>query len=174
MDYELRTQDSGLSIMEGYLLSRDLTAIKIYGARSENDGVWTMVSRRDKSYYLSLFEEVFPMGRKSTRYFIALAACAILAGCSKQGEKATGLKYFPVDSAEGVINRSNVSLNERHTTDGNGSLMVFTVRPTVVRLYEVHDIDVENARLLYQARVSTEGVEGQVYLEMWCHFPGIG
>jgi hypothetical protein len=46
--------------------------------------------------------------------------------------------------------------------------------PTAVRLFELGDIDVENARLIYQAKVRTEGVEGQVYLEMWCHFPGKG
>jgi hypothetical protein len=44
----------------------------------------------------------------------------------------------------------------------------------VVRLFELGDIDVENARLIYQAKVRTEGVEGQVYLEMWCPFPGKG
>jgi hypothetical protein len=47
-------------------------------------------------------------------------------------------------------------------------------KPTVVRLYEVGDINIEGARLIYRARVRTEDVEGQVYLEMWCHFPGKG
>jgi hypothetical protein len=41
-----------------------------------------------------------------------------------------------------------------------------------VRLFEVGDIDIENARLIYQARIRTEGVEGQVYLEMGCLFSG--
>jgi hypothetical protein len=41
-------------------------------------------------------------------------------------------------------------------------------------LYEVHNLAVEDARLIYQARVRTEGIVGQVYLEMWCHFPGKG
>jgi hypothetical protein len=27
---------------------------------------------------------------------------------------------------------------------------------------------------MYQARVRTENIDGQVYLEMWCHFPGRG
>jgi hypothetical protein len=43
-----------------------------------------------------------------------------------------------------------------------------------VRLYETGDIDIENARLIYRAKLRTEGVEGQVYIEMWCHFPGKG
>jgi hypothetical protein len=114
------------------------------------------------------------MSGKFTRYIIAFVACAILAGCSNPGSKVTALKHFPIESADNVINRSNVSFDGKNSTDGNGSLMVFTVRPTVVRLYEVRDIDVENARLIYQAKLRTEGVEGQVYLEMWCHFPGKG
>ncbi|MCZ6549959.1 MAG: hypothetical protein V3R69_01565 [candidate division NC10 bacterium] len=43
-----------------------------------------------------------------------------------------------------------------------------------MRLFEVGDLTVENARLIYQAKVRTAGVDGQVYLEMWCHFPGKG
>jgi hypothetical protein len=43
-----------------------------------------------------------------------------------------------------------------------------------VRLFEVSDVDAENARVIYQARLRTENVEGKVYLEMWCRFPGKG
>ena len=46
--------------------------------------------------------------------------------------------------------------------------------PTVIRLFEVGDLDVEKARLIYRARLRTKNVDGQVYLEMWCHFPGKG
>jgi len=28
--------------------------------------------------------------------------------------------------------------------------------------------------LLYQAKVRTKDIQGQVFLEMWCHFPGKG
>jgi hypothetical protein len=38
----------------------------------------------------------------------------------------------------------------------------------------VRDIGVETARLVYRAKVRTEGVTGKVFLEMWCHFPGKG
>ena len=38
----------------------------------------------------------------------------------------------------------------------------------------VDSIDIEKARLVYRARVRTENVTGQVFLEMWCRFPGKG
>ena len=43
-----------------------------------------------------------------------------------------------------------------------------------MRLFEVEGIEVDDARLVYRARLRTEEVEGQVYLEMWCRFPGGG
>jgi hypothetical protein len=35
-------------------------------------------------------------------------------------------------------------------------------------------VDVEDARLIYQASLRTENAHGRVYLEMWCHFSGRG
>ncbi len=43
-----------------------------------------------------------------------------------------------------------------------------------MRLFETGPLDVDNARLTYQAKLRTEGAEGQVFLEMWCQFPGLG
>jgi hypothetical protein len=84
------------------------------------------------------------------------------------------LRHFSIDTMDGIITRSGVRIDRDISSDGNGSLRVTSTRPTVVRLFEVGDMDIENARLIYQARVRTESVEGKVYLEMWCHFPGKG
>ena len=107
-----------------------------------------------------------------------LCLCAVLffvlVGCSKPSQNVMELKRFPVDSLEGIITQSGVQFDKEVSSDGKGSLKIIATEPTVVRLFELGDIDVENARLIYQAKVRTEGVEGQVYLEMWCHFPGKG
>ena len=44
----------------------------------------------------------------------------------------------------------------------------------VVNLYEVGNIDVDNSRLVYRARIKTKDVEGRVFLEMRCLFHGKG
>jgi hypothetical protein len=98
----------------------------------------------------------------------------ILVGCSQPPQQVSELKRFPLDTLEGVITQSGLQIDKEVSTDGNGSLKIVVPEPTVVRLFELGDIDVENARLIYQAKVKTEGVEGQVYLEMWCRFPGKG
>ncbi len=114
------------------------------------------------------------MSMKQVILCVCFALLLELLGCSKPSNQVEELKQFPVNSMEGIITRSGVEIDKNISSDGNGSLRVTTTRPTVVRLFEVRDIDIENARLIYQARVRTEKVEGKVYLEMWCHFPGKG
>ena len=103
-----------------------------------------------------------------------LGIILVLLSCSNPSKQVVELKKFPIDSVEGIITRSGVGIDRDISSDGNGSLRMTSTKPTTIRLFETGDIDVENARLIYQARVRTENVEGQVYLEMWCHFPGKG
>ena len=95
-------------------------------------------------------------------------------GCAETPQDLTELKHFPLDDLEGIITRSGIALDEEISSDGAGSLRIDAEEPTVVRLFETGDIDVENARLIYQARVRTEGIQGRVYLEMYCHITGLG
>ena len=111
--------------------------------------------------------------RKSVFYFICLII-VFVAACSQKSIETIEIKNYPIDSLEGIITRSSVQLDKEITSDGNGSLHVTASSPTTVRLYETGDIDIENSRLIYQAKLRTEDIEGQVYIEMWCHFPGKG
>lgn len=94
--------------------------------------------------------------------------------CSKSVSNDVLIKAYPLDTLEGVIHQSGVMLDSQVTHDGHGSLMITVTEPAVVRLFETGDIDIEDAALIYQAKVRTEGFQGRVYLEMWCHFDGIG
>jgi hypothetical protein len=107
-------------------------------------------------------------------FVLGMCVILILVGCSKAPQEVVELKRFPINSLEGIITQSGVQFDKEVSSDGNGSLKIIATEPTVVRLFELGDIDIENARLIYQAKVRTEGVEGQVFLEMWCHFPGKG
>ncbi len=88
--------------------------------------------------------------------------------------ETTELKSYPLDDLQGLITQSGVSIDKSISSDGNGSLRIDAAGPTTVRLFETGDLDIEYARLIYQAKIRTEDVRGQVYLEMWCHFPGKG
>jgi len=95
-------------------------------------------------------------------------------GCSEQSADVAELKAYPLDDMTGIITTDGVKINRGITSDGRGSLQISADQPVTVRLFETGDIDIENARLLYQARVRTDGIAGEAYLEMWCHFPGRG
>ena len=97
-----------------------------------------------------------------------------LTSYSRTQEQATELKHYPLDSLEGILTQSGVELDQKISSDGKGSLKISAEEPTVVHLFETGDLEVEEARLLYQAKLRTENMEGQVFLEMWCHFPGKG
>ncbi|MFQ6091270.1 MAG: hypothetical protein ACE5OR_01075 [bacterium] len=108
---------------------------------------------------------------------VSSVGCMVIASmiaCSQPSKEAIELKHFPLDSMEGIITRSGVQIDEDISSDGNGSLRITATERTVVRLFEVRDIDIEDARLIYQARVRTEKMDGPVYLKMWCHFTGRG
>ena len=110
---------------------------------------------------------------------LVLLICLILVfdlvSCSKSEEqRVEEIKHYSVDTLDGIITRSGVGIDEEVSSDGNGSLRVTAKGPVVIRLFETGDVDVEDARLTYRAKVRTEGVEGQVSLEMWCQFAGRG
>lgn len=105
---------------------------------------------------------------------IWLAVFLVSVGCSNQSDNVTELKSYPISGVEGVITQTGVEFDSQISSDGNGSIRVTADQPTVVRLYETGDIDIENARLIYEAKVRTQKIEGDVYLEMWCQFSGKG
>lgn len=105
---------------------------------------------------------------------LVLTVLIFVFGCSKPSSTVMEVKQYPIESLEGLITRTDVVIDKEISSDGNGSLRITTNQPTTIRLYETGDIDVENARLTYQAKVRTEGIQGKVYLEMWCQFTGKG
>jgi hypothetical protein len=111
------------------------------------------------------------MNRTQALIFSVILIFIVSFFCAK---KQGVLKNFPLDTLSGVIAKDNISIDKNISSDGKGSLRIDATEPVTVPLFEVADIKIDNARLLYQARVRTENVIGQVYLEMLCHFPDRG
>jgi hypothetical protein len=106
--------------------------------------------------------------------FVCILTGITISGCKQTSVQVVELRHFPLDSTEGIITKSGVEFDRDISSDGNGSIRITPESSSIVRLFEISDIDVEDARLIYRARVRTERVEGQVYLEMWCGFKGVG
>jgi hypothetical protein len=103
----------------------------------------------------------------------SLTVPALLA-CSQRPATEEVLFSNPVSDLASVVMTSAVTFDAQTTSDGTGSLKIGTADSITVQLYEVGDIDLDNSRLVYRAQLRTEGVEGYVFLEMWCRFPGVG
>jgi hypothetical protein len=118
------------------------------------------------------------MPEKHLLLSLCMAIALVFIGCSKQPQPMRVLQGYPLDAKTGIITQSDertkLSIDRNIFAEGTGSLRITATEPITVRLFEVGDVDVENARLVYQAKLRTENVEGQVYLKMWCHFPEAG
>jgi hypothetical protein len=114
------------------------------------------------------------MDRRTISWCTLWCSVLFVAACPAQHIQTVELKHYPLDGLEGIISRTGVELDPAISSDGRGSLRVTAAAPLTVRLYETGDIPVDDARLIYQARLRCQNVQGQAYLEMWCRFPGKG
>lgn len=114
------------------------------------------------------------MQRHALRVALPCLAVVSWIACSRPPSAGEPLFRDEVSDLTRVLPQAAVKFDAQTTSDGTGSLRIEAAGSTTVRLYEVGDVDVEDARLVYRARLRTEGVQGQVYLEMWCRFPGQG
>lgn len=111
---------------------------------------------------------------------VALAGgIMLLGGCAQEEQTGTRtesepevevIAAFPIDGSQEPIDAERVEFDAENSSDGNGSFRITAEEPLTVTLFELGDVDVENAELAYHAMVRTEDVEGQVYLEMICGF----
>ncbi|MBL4889428.1 MAG: hypothetical protein JKX97_05345, partial [Candidatus Lindowbacteria bacterium] len=102
---------------------------------------------------------------------ILLAVIVVtMTSCKTASQARVELHSFPVENIEGVADLSGVMYDPEETYDGNGSLKLQSKRLKKFLLYEIFDLDVEEARMVYSAMVKTKRVRGQVYLEMVCDF----
>jgi hypothetical protein len=98
----------------------------------------------------------------------------VALACSPASRTEEVLVTIPLDSLDEIITKSGVTLDPDVTTDGRGSIKINASEPATVRIAEIEGLSVENARLIYRARLRSAELRGQAYLEMWCVFPGRG
>jgi len=103
--------------------------------------------------------------------FFLLVAFICITGCSSWLNREVELKRFPIDNLDGIIIQLGVQIDKQISSDGHGSLRITATEPRTVQLFEIKDVNVENAKLIYRAQVRTENLKGQIYMEIRCHFP---
>jgi len=114
------------------------------------------------------------MIQKRWTVWTGILALVWITACARPKPEDIVLKAFPLDNLSGVITQSGVEIDQQIKKEGPASLRITVTEPAIIRLFELGDINIENAALIYQARLRTENAQGNVYLEMWCHFKGQG
>jgi hypothetical protein len=97
---------------------------------------------------------------------IALSAALALAAGPSAAET---LRTLSLDDPSSATPR--IEADAAVKVEGASSIRITARWPTTVHLAEVTGLDVDNARLVYTAKVKTD-LEGAAYLEMWAHIGG--
>jgi hypothetical protein len=106
---------------------------------------------------------------------LALLLSISVLSCSKnRSAEVREIKSYPLDGLDGVIASQGVAFDPAVSSDGHGILKITASEPGTVELFQTGDVEVEDARLVYHARVRTADFAGQAYLEMWVDIPGKG
>jgi len=110
-----------------------------------------------------------------TKYYIPSIPVLLFyfISCSIQ-TKPTELKHFPIDDLNGIAAQTGIQLDKSISSDSNGSIKIEAGGPVAVPLYIVNDVRVEDTQLIYEAKIKSESLNGQAYLEMWCVFKDKG
>ncbi len=82
---------------------------------------------------------------------------------------AAELKRLPLDDASSIGLKIQTDTSVK--AEGKGSIKITTSWPTTICLGEVNGLDIEDAKLIYAAKVKSD-IDGTVFLEMWAHVAG--
>ena len=82
---------------------------------------------------------------------------------------AEDLKELSLDDASAI--GTMIQTDTQVKAEGKGSIKITTQWPTTICLGEVGGLNVENAKLVYKAKVKCD-LDGTAYLEMWAHVGG--
>ncbi|HVP78598.1 MAG TPA: hypothetical protein VMV04_11960 [Thermodesulfobacteriota bacterium] len=99
------------------------------------------------------------------RILSILVLLALLASSAYAQE----LKKLNLDDAAAI--GTTIQTDTQVKAEGKGSVKITTRWPTTICLGEVTGLDIENAKLVYKAKVKSD-LEGTAFLEMWAHVGG--
>lgn len=84
------------------------------------------------------------------------------------------LEHYPLNVQTSIEPAVAMELDVLVTIDGDGSFRFETTDPVTIPLFSTGPLAVEEATLLFQAMLRSQGLEGRAYLEMLCEFKDKG
>jgi hypothetical protein len=88
----------------------------------------------------------------------------------------TVIQSYPIHSMAMVLTQDGVEFDRTVSSDGNGSLKIQNDLPEkqTFRLFASGPINADYCMLIYSAKLQTDSLDGNAYLEMLCSFEGKG
>ena len=103
--------------------------------------------------------------------FLVKAAINVICGlllCATAS--ATEIIRLNMDNADAL--GTIISSDSKIRFEGKRSIRVLTKWPTTICLGQISGLNLENTKLVYQAKVKSKNLEGAAFLEMWCQVGG--
>ena len=102
----------------------------------------------------------------SAKYSILIVALlAALSAAAGPKEKTQTMKTFTT---------ADPAISKDLTVTADKAWLADCKKAQTLRLFEVENPGVEQCMVTYRAKLKTENLTEQAYLEMWCRFPGKG
>jgi len=98
---------------------------------------------------------------------IWLAGIWLILGCSG-ALAADELARLALDEAGSI--GTVIAADEAGAAEGRAAIRIETQGPASICLGQATGLDVDQATLIYQAKVKSHQLEGNAFLEMWVHF----
>jgi hypothetical protein len=103
------------------------------------------------------------MARLALAFLVSLLGVASCKGRAPE----TVIYTNPLDSLDQSLTKSGVTAEQ-------GALRIDATGPVTIALAEVRPEAAEHANLFYRARLRSQDLNGQAFLEMWCVVTGMG
>jgi hypothetical protein len=100
------------------------------------------------------------------REILVILAVVALVGSSAYAQE---LRRLNLDDASAI--GTTIQTDTQVKAEGKGSIKITTQWPTTICLGEVMGLNIEDAKLVYKAKVKSD-LEGAAFLEMWAHVGG--
>jgi hypothetical protein len=103
---------------------------------------------------------------KTAKYsLLVLGLVAAMSAAGGPKQKAETLKTFTT---------ANPAISKDLTVTEEKAWLADCKKAQTIRLFEVENPGVEQCMVIYRAKLKTENLTDQAYLEMWCRFSGKG
>jgi hypothetical protein len=162
-EFVLETDDPDIAVLI------DKVGVKISDRHSKRDYLLKVGNHRLASGEFDMDVSEMPNGIElSTSKFQLRRGDKVMVTARARGPKSTVAKL------PRIFGVRDIPITPDGVTVEKDGWRIEAKKPCTVRLFEIVNPDAEECKVIYQAQLKCKNLQGEAYLEMWCHFPAQG